>query len=108
MKFRVYFSSRREICENLDDFFFFMQGTPVPNFMVIRQTIFTSDQITMNQYTFQRVESFTYFAPVVTADNDASVEINARLVTANKTCYGLQRHLESKILCRITKMTLYI
>jgi hypothetical protein len=54
------------------------------------------------------VESFTYPGSVVTPNNDASVEINALLVVANKTYYGLQRHLKSKILSRKTKKTLYI
>jgi hypothetical protein len=36
------------------------------------------------------------------------VEINTRLVAANKTYYGLQGHLKSKILSRKTKKTLYI
>ena len=63
------------------------------------------DQITMNHYTFQRVESFTCLGSAVTANNDASVEMDARLVAANEIYGGLQRHLESKIFSRKTKKT---
>jgi hypothetical protein len=51
----------------------------------------------MNEYTFQRIKSITYLASEVTANNDDSVEIIAHLAAANKTYYGLQRHLKSKI-----------
>jgi hypothetical protein len=66
------------------------------------------DQITIKVYTFQRAESFTNHGSVVTANNDTSVEINARLLAANKTYYGIQGHLKSKILSRTAKKTLYI
>jgi hypothetical protein len=75
-------------------------------YMFVGQTKVTlPDQITMNDYTFERVESFTYLGSVVTANNNASKEINSCLVAANKTYCGLQRHLKSKILSCKTKKT---
>jgi len=39
--------------------------------------------------TFERVNSFVYLGTLITADNNASAEINNRIALANRSYFGL-------------------
>jgi len=48
-----------------------------------------------------------YLGTMVNKMNNRSVEVNARLTMANRAYYGLQNHMESRIISRNTKTLLY-
>jgi hypothetical protein len=58
-------------------------------------------------YKYERVQSFMYLGTKVNILNDISEEIKTRIMAANRSCFGLQKHLKSWIISRTTKIQLY-
>jgi hypothetical protein len=48
-----------------------------------------------------------YLGTKVSIWNDVSEEIKTRIMAANRSCFGLQKHLKFQILSRTTKIQLY-
>jgi hypothetical protein len=48
----------------------------------------------VNGYKFEKVTQFKYIGTPTTYDNDLSVEINSRLVSGNRSYYGLKKQLK--------------
>uniref|UniRef100_A0A0K8TJE5 Reverse transcriptase domain-containing protein n=3 Tax=Lygus hesperus TaxID=30085 RepID=A0A0K8TJE5_LYGHE len=65
------------------------------------------DAITLGCSTFQRVEMFTYLGSTVHMANDSVVEINKRLLSANRCYFGLLPLFRSRTLSRKSKLTIY-
>jgi len=63
--------------------------------------------LVIGNYTFKRVDNFKYLSTMVNKMNDKTVEVNARLIMANRAYYGLQKHVKSRIISRKTKTLLY-
>jgi sorting nexin-29 len=58
-------------------------------------------------YCFETVSEFIYLGTMVTGNNDVAAEIKRRIVTANRSYFGLQRQMKSRHLSRKTKLLLY-
>jgi len=56
---------------------------------------------------FKRVDNFKYLGTMVSKMNNRSVEVNARLIMANRAYYGLRNHMKSRIISRNIKILLY-
>ena len=52
--------------------------------------------LVIGNYIFKRVDNFKYLGTVVNKVNDRTVEVNARLIKANRAYYGLQFLLFTK------------
>jgi hypothetical protein len=63
--------------------------------------------LAIGNYIFKRVGNFKYLGTMVNKMNNSSVEVNARLTMANRSYYGLQNHMKSRIISRNTKTILY-
>jgi hypothetical protein len=61
----------------------------------------------VGEYKFERIQSGMYLGTKVNIWNDISEEINTRIMGANRSCFGLQKHLKSGILSRTTKIQLH-
>jgi hypothetical protein len=55
-------------------------------------------------YKFEKVTQFKYLGTSVTYDNDLSVEINNRIISANRSYCGLKKQLKSHLLSTQTKI----
>jgi sorting nexin-29 len=55
--------------------------------------------IEVNGYKFEVVCSFTYLGSEVNCKNNASIEVQKRILAANRCFYGLRRHLRSQLIC---------
>ena len=62
--------------------------------------------LVIGNYTFKRVDNFKYLGTMVNKMNDRTVEVNARLIMANRAYYGLQNHVKSRIISRKTNTPL--
>ena len=51
--------------------------------------------------------SLVYLGALTHKDNDISIEVKRRIISANRSYHGLQRHLRSKILTKKTKISIY-
>jgi hypothetical protein len=49
-------------------------------------------------YKFEKVTQFKYLGTSITYDNGLSVEINDRIIRANRSYYGLNKKLKSHLL----------
>jgi len=63
--------------------------------------------IAIGNYVFKRVDIFKYLRTIVNKMNSRSVEVNARLIMANRAYYGLQNHMKSRNISRNIKTLLY-
>jgi hypothetical protein len=61
----------------------------------------------IGNHTFKRVDNFKYLVTMDNKMNNRSVEVNARLTTANRAYYGLQYHMKSRIISGYIKTLLY-
>ena len=64
-------------------------------------------KIKINQYEIEQVNSFRYLGSVVSNTNDIMLEINARLVNANRAYFALSPLFRSKLLSLKTKFIIY-
>ena len=62
--------------------------------------------LAIGNYMFKRVDNFKYLGTMVSKMNNRSVEVNARLIMANRAYYGLQNHMKSMIISRNIKIVL--
>lgn len=63
--------------------------------------------VTMDQYNFERVQHFKYLGVTITSDNNITQEINNRIQGGNRCCYALQKIMKSKNVSRRTKVRIY-
>jgi hypothetical protein len=52
----------------------------------------------VGEYKFERVQSIMYLGTKVNICNYISEEIKTRIMAASRGCFGLQKHLKSRIL----------
>jgi hypothetical protein len=55
---------------------------------------------------FEVANEFVYLGSLMTPTNDVSLEIQRRIQTASRCCFGLHKHLQSSHLSRQTKFTI--
>jgi len=63
--------------------------------------------LAIGNYVFKRVDNFKYLDTVVNKMNNRSVEVNARLIMANRAYCGLQNHMKSRNISRNIKTLFY-
>jgi len=63
--------------------------------------------IEIERYEFERVDSFTYLASLVTCGSNVSEEITNRLIATKRSHFGLRGQLKSQLLSRKTKILIY-
>jgi len=63
--------------------------------------------LAIGNYMFKRVDNFKYLGTMVNKMSNRSVEVNARLIMANRAYYGLQNHMKSRIISRNIKTLHY-
>ena len=56
---------------------------------------------------YEVIDEFVYLGTLVTCDNDASQEVERRVVATNRTFYGMRSELKSGNLQTRTKLALY-
>ena len=61
----------------------------------------------IGNYVFKRVDNFKYLGTMVKKMNNRSVEVNARLIMANRAYYGLQNRMKSRKISRNIKTLLF-
>ncbi|KAL4123073.1 hypothetical protein QTP88_015305 [Uroleucon formosanum] len=74
--------------------------------MVARRSPNT-DHITVDDYSFKKVEVFKYLGVNINSNNDMHEEINDRIACGNRCYYSIMRLLKSKLLSRNSKTLLY-
>jgi hypothetical protein len=67
-------------------------------FICTSEEINTVNQLQIGEYEFEKTETFKYLGSLVTADNNISAEIKARLIAGNRCYCALQNVLKSKTL----------
>jgi len=65
------------------------------------------NKVVIDNQTFDIVDEFVYLGALARADNDISIEIKRRIMAANRSYHGLQKHLRSNILTIKTKCSIY-
>lgn len=63
--------------------------------------------IPFGNYTFEHVSQFTYLGSMVSTTNTNTSEIQRRINIANRTLYGVQKHIRNKNIQRRTKINIY-
>ena len=63
--------------------------------------------IEVGRYNFERVDSVTCRGSFVTGDDNVSEEITNRLISANRSYFGLRSQLKSQILSRMKTVLIY-
>jgi len=56
----------------------------------------TVGQLTIKNYTFERVENFKYLGVLVNEDNNLQTDLQERIKNANKTYFNVQKYLVMK------------
>ena len=65
------------------------------------------NKVIIDNQTFDIVDKLVYLGALARADNDFSIEIKRRILAANRSYHGLQRHLRFNILTSNTKCSIY-
>ena len=63
--------------------------------------------ISIGQYTFEKVKSFLYLGATLNHNGTVTEEISKRIITANKAYYANIKLLKSSVLSRTTKLKIY-
>ena len=63
--------------------------------------------LAIGNYMFKRVDNLKYLGRMVNKINNRLVEVNARLIVANRAYYGLQNHMKSRNVSRNIKTLIY-
>lgn len=63
--------------------------------------------ISIGEYTFERVPMFKYLGSIVTPDNNMVPEVHQRILAGNRCYYGLSKYMKNKEISRATKCHLY-
>ena len=58
-------------------------------------------QLTIKNYTFERVENFKYLGVIINEDNKHQIDLQERIKTANKTYFMLQKFFGNKNILEI-------
>jgi sorting nexin-29 len=66
-------------------------------YMHIGKDITLQQDLVIGNHTCKRVDNFKYLGTMVNKMNNRPVEVNAQLTTANRSYYGLQYHMKSRI-----------
>jgi hypothetical protein len=74
-------------------------------FMAITENPTNLCFLDVDGYKFEKVTQFKYLGTSITYDNDLSVEINNRIINANRSYYGLKEQLKSHLLSTQTMTT---
>jgi hypothetical protein len=65
------------------------------------------DNVVIQGHTFEKVRQFTYLGTSISGNNDWSIELNSRIIKAEKASFSLTKYLKSKLFSRKTKVNLY-
>lgn len=63
--------------------------------------------ITIDDYNFEVVQSFRYLGSIINTDNDVDEEIKTRLMQGNRCFYALKHLFRNSLVSRNTKLRLY-
>jgi hypothetical protein len=63
--------------------------------------------LSLGEYVFCRVDNFNYLGSNINRENSRMVEMKRCLTMADRSYYGLMKHLNSKTLSRNMKVTIY-
>lgn len=63
--------------------------------------------VTINNYNFERVQRFKYLGAVITDDNDVTEEIKSRIQSGNRCLFALDKLIKSRNLTRSSKIKIY-
>ncbi|RZF38840.1 hypothetical protein LSTR_LSTR013781 [Laodelphax striatellus] len=63
--------------------------------------------VILDDYSFERLNSFKYLGSVITDDNNVEADIKAKLAAGNRCYYALSQYLRSKTLSRKIKIEIY-
>ena len=64
--------------------------------------------VSVGCYNFHKVESFVSLGTVVNSDGGVIMAIKVRLGVANKCCFSLKKHLNSKLLSCKVECLMYV
>jgi hypothetical protein len=78
-------------------------------YMPVTKKIYTDDPtyLEISSYKFETFYSFVYLGLEVNYKNDISVDIQKRILSANRCFHGLRKHLKSHLISRKTKTLMY-
>ncbi|KAE9522716.1 hypothetical protein AGLY_016879 [Aphis glycines] len=76
-------------------------------YLVVARRSPNTDHITVDDYSFKKVEVFKYLGVNINSNNDMHEEINDRIACGNRCYYSIMRLLKSKLLSRNLKTLLY-
>jgi hypothetical protein len=66
------------------------------------------EDLTVDNYVFEKAQSFKYLGVTITGNNDWSAEITSRLLKAERAFFALIKYFKSKLFSRGTKVRLYM
>ena len=66
------------------------------------------EDLTVDDYVFEKAQSFKYLGVTITGNNDWNTEITSRLLKAERTFFSLIKFFKSKLFSRGTKLRLYM
>jgi hypothetical protein len=66
------------------------------------------EDLTVDNYVFEKAHSFKYLSVTITGNNDWNTEITSRLLKAERTFFSLIKYLKFKLFSRGTKVQLYM
>ena len=72
-----------------------------------RSTNAQGGNIKIGDSAFEAVQDFIYLGSSVNTENNITLEIKRRIMTANRTLFGLRKNLRSKFVRRNTKLKIY-
>ncbi|VVC44120.1 Reverse transcriptase domain [Cinara cedri] len=65
------------------------------------------DNVMIQEYKFEKVHQFTYLGVSISSNNDWFIELNSRIIKAEKASFLLIKYLKSKLFSRKIKVHLY-
>jgi hypothetical protein len=63
--------------------------------------------LTIDNFTFENVETFNYLGSILNADNKMNMEVAEKIAKGNKAYYANSKLIKSKLLKKNTKMKIY-
>jgi hypothetical protein len=76
-------------------------------FLEVTNNPTNTQYLSVKEYKFEKVTQFKYLGTIVTSNNNRTVEINHRLLTADTCYHGMQKQLRSHFLNKKTNIKLY-
>ncbi|KAF0752612.1 putative G-protein coupled receptor 158 [Aphis craccivora] len=65
------------------------------------------ENVVIQGHTFEKVHQFTYLCVAISGNNDWFIELNSRIIEAEKASFRFTKYLKSKLFSRRTKVYLY-